>query len=246
MVASPREAVIEITMHFQHETFNRLICTLMKHIKASFFSLDKDTPLNTVAESLDGETFHSIDISPWQQRGREPLVRFAIAYGEECIFLKYRVTESNPRAVYTRPNDPVYKDSCVEFFIALDDDSKYYNFEFNFFGNALVGYGSNSTDRIFLSGALIKKIRTQTVLSIVNELDEPMVRWDLSLIIPFELFHFHRVTALKGKVCFVNFYKCGDDLPDPHFLTWSDIQSASPDFHLPQFFGKIEFSPQKN
>ncbi|HEX8038127.1 MAG TPA: carbohydrate-binding family 9-like protein [Chryseosolibacter sp.] len=38
-----------------------------------------------------------------------------------------------------------------------------------------------------------------------------------------------------------DFYKCGDNLPEPHFITWNDVKAPKPDFHLPEFFGRINF-----
>jgi hypothetical protein len=38
-----------------------------------------------------------------------------------------------------------------------------------------------------------------------------------------------------------NFYKCGDELQTPHFLSWNPIEIDQPDFHRPDFFGTLEF-----
>jgi hypothetical protein len=51
---------------------------------------------------------------------------------------------------------------------------------------------------------------------------------------------------LKGKTCRANFYKCGDDLPEPHFLSWNNIIADKPDFHLPQYFGTLTFERDKS
>jgi hypothetical protein len=37
-----------------------------------------------------------------------------------------------------------------------------------------------------------------------------------------------------------NFYKCGDETPEPHFLSWNPIDLPKPNFHVPQFFGQLE------
>ncbi|WP_350005689.1 carbohydrate-binding family 9-like protein, partial [Phocaeicola dorei] len=46
---------------------------------------------------------------------------------------------------------------------------------------------------------------------------------------------------LDGMVVRANFYKCGDELQKPHFLSWSPIKIEKPDFHRPDFFGLLEF-----
>ncbi len=38
-----------------------------------------------------------------------------------------------------------------------------------------------------------------------------------------------------------NFYKCGDELQTPHFLSWNPIEIEKPDFHRPDFFGTLRF-----
>lgn len=49
--------------------------------------------------------------------------------------------EREPKAVYTANGDPVYKDSCLEFFASFDAHSqKYMNFEMNANG-AYLGVG---------------------------------------------------------------------------------------------------------
>ena len=38
-----------------------------------------------------------------------------------------------------------------------------------------------------------------------------------------------------------NFYKCGDKLQTPHFLSWNPIDLEKPNFHCPEFFGMLRF-----
>lgn len=83
----------------------------------------------------------------WPAYPYRPHVEFTIAHAGQQILLKYDVTEQQVRAVNDQINSPVYEDSCVEFFIAFDE-SGYYNLQFNSIGTALVGYGSNSNERV--------------------------------------------------------------------------------------------------
>ena len=56
--------------------------------------------------------------------------------------------ESNPKAVYTVVGDPVYKDSCLEFFASFDPQSqKYMNFETNANGIYLASVRTNKADK---------------------------------------------------------------------------------------------------
>jgi hypothetical protein len=46
--------------------------------------------------------------------------------------------------------------------------------------------------------------------------------------------------SLSGKKIKANFYKCGDKTEEPHYLSWSPIDTPEPDFHVPSFFGLLE------
>jgi hypothetical protein len=76
----------------------------------------------------------------WPEFSYKPDVSFRIAHNRDVIFLSYKVVEDNPRAVYVNDFEPVYKDSCVEFFISPGESLHYYNFEFNCIGTALMAY----------------------------------------------------------------------------------------------------------
>ena len=43
----------------------------------------------------------------------------------------------------------------------------------------------------------------------------------------------------------VNFYKCGDLLPEPHFICWNKVETTDPDFHQPDFFAPVVFDEVK-
>lgn len=67
------------------------------------------------------------------------------------------------------------------------------------------------------------------------------VDWKLTIMIPLEAFAYHDLHSLKDKTCMANFYKCGDELHESHYLAWNNITSTVPNFHLPQFFVEIHF-----
>jgi hypothetical protein len=59
--------------------------------------------------------------------------------------------------------------------------------------------------------------------------------------IPVESFFRHSVKELKGKTFTANFYKCGDKLTQPHYLTWNPVGTRNPDYHQPEYFGVLKF-----
>lgn len=212
----------------------------MKHLDVKLLNnCSLNTPIIEVSFLLDSVHRNVLNQVPWPQYNYLPCVHFAIAYGTDCIFLKYYINEKFIRAAHGAVNTAVYKDTCVEFFISFEDEKAYYNFEFNCIGAMLVGNGETKANRALLPELLISQIKYQSVIN--NDQPGTDVHWELTVVIPFTLFCYHKLYALDGKKCRVNFYKCGDNLPTPHFITWSNITWPEPNFHLPEFFGTLQF-----
>ncbi len=194
--------------------------------------------VDNIAIALDALETNALQYAPWHSEGVKPMVTFSIAYNDDAIYLKYYVAEETVKAQYDRINDPVYEDSCVEFFVAFDDDANYYNLEFNCTGTGRVQYGAAKTGRVFIPASLIKKIQHQTYL----QSNSKGFKWELTLCIPRDVFMYHPGLQFKDTTARVNFYKCGDGLPQPHFLCWSNIEAVQPEFHLSKFFKEVTFS----
>jgi hypothetical protein len=103
----------------------------------------------------------------------------------------------------------------------------------------LIGYGESKTNRTLLPPGISQLIKYKSELT--NDQNPDTVGWELTLMIPVAAFYFNNIQTLKGRNCVANFYKCGDELPEPHFVSWSNIQWPQPNFHLRQFFGTLEF-----
>ncbi|MBQ3121587.1 MAG: hypothetical protein IJC08_03205, partial [Bacteroidaceae bacterium] len=135
----------------------------------------------------------------------------------------------------------VWTDPCVEMFIAPDSDT-YYNFECTCIGKMLGACHATAkeTERMPLDTlATIKRIPT---LGIDNfDLREGENSWSIIEIIPATTLFNHKIESWDGKRMRANFYKCGDNLPTPHFLSWNKIDYPRPNFHLPEYFGEIQF-----
>jgi hypothetical protein len=195
--------------------------------------------MTVITEYLRKAEKHPLDFTPWAAYPYKPDVRFSIVHNNSNIFLQYQVEEAHLRAACGRTNDPVYQDSCVEFFISFDDGASYYNFEFNCIGTVLAGFGKSRTERSWLPEEVLGKLACQALIQ--KGSGERKATWELTVVLPLDVFVFHSFSSLEGKEYRANFYKCGDNLPEPHFVAWSNIQSESPDFHLPQFFGTLLF-----
>ena len=158
------------------------------------------------------------------------------------ILLKYMVREPQVRAVNTGFNSAVWEDSCVEFFIALEGDTNYYNFEFNAIGTVLGAYGPDRHSREWLPEETLEQVETTPSLGkgIIENMEGDL-SWELDIVLPVSSFCHHQVRDIAGMKNSGNFYKCGDKLNKPHFLSWQPVLTEKPDFHLPRYFGEIIF-----
>jgi hypothetical protein len=199
--------------------------------------------LSEVSDYLDkaGEG-NRISVINWEGYSKKPEIKFNIGYSDNEIFLKYYVKEDCIKAEMISSNQKVYEDSCVEFFVSPGEDGTYYNFEFNSIGTCLLGIGTGRADRSFADPGIISKIRRLPSMGTVPFGERcGDFFWTLTIAIQFGIFIRHEVKDLKNKILRANFYKCGDNLSSPHFITWNPVKTGKPDFHQPVFFGQLRF-----
>lgn len=189
----------------------------------------------------DGNRLPSINHANWVP-ARQIRVSFDIKHRGSSILLKYMVEEPQVRAVNTGYNSSVWEDSCVEFFISLEGDSSYYNFEFNAIGTILGAYGPNRNQREQIPEETLELIHTKPSLGReIIENREGKIKWELDIVIPVKAFCHHELKDITGTKARANFYKCGDKLKAPHFLSWEAVLCEKPDFHTPAWFGDLVF-----
>lgn len=171
-----------------------------------------------------------------------PQVAFRMAHDDNAIYIEYSVAEESVRAIASKDNGHVWEDSCCEFFSQPTNDGTYYNIECNCAGTILVGCGNNREGRTLAPQDVLNKIDRWSTLGRMP-FDEKIgiCKWQLALIIPLKTFFKHDIQSLSGRTIRANFYKCGDALQKPHFLSWNAIKVEKPDFHQPNFFGQLIF-----
>lgn len=169
-----------------------------------------------------------------------PKMEFGIAHTDDAFLIHYRVEEQSVRAVAQKDNDSVWEDACAEFFISPAADGLYYNIECNCAGTLLLGVGEGRNNRQLAAPEITRQIdRWASLGRTPFETRNQPTQWELALRIPYSVFFRHNITSLDGKTLRGNFYKCGDNLPVPHFISWNPISTPTPDFHCPQFFGQV-------
>lgn len=179
----------------------------------------------------------------WMQNKYKPEVIVKACYSKEYIYVKFLVFERKVTVRYLKVGDPVFKDSCVEFFINLfpKETDEYFNIELNAIGTIKMGYGIKRT-RSYLTEFDLSDMR------VISTIKEPIIglhgsdNWKLYCAIPIKLLEKISNRKFKGDDAIGNFYKCGDETEFKHFGMWNLIDNPKPDFHLPEYFGRIIFS----
>ena len=190
----------------------------------------------------NGVEWNPIEIVNWKEYPYQPVVKFRVAHTGDAILLHYQVTEASVRAVATQDDGRVWEDACVEFFLSPEGNDFYYNFECNCATKLLLHGGLAGTERPGAPEEVLKNVKRWSSLG-TEPFEEKVgeCTWEVALVIPTSAIFRHEIDSLNGKTMRANFYKCGDLLQTPHFLSWSPIDLPQPKFHCPEFFGEIKF-----
>lgn len=204
-------------------------------------SISRSTAIEQVSVLMDTQPKNELNHQPWPEFKSNSQTSFAITHSGDAIFLKYYVKEDVIKIVMHKTNDQVHKDNCVEFFIGFGEEKEYYNIELNCLGVCSMAYGEGRANRNILSEDVIHLIQKSIIIESATDNSATKFEWEITLLIPIEVFKFSNIKTFTGQHGQGNFFKCGDDLPEPHFLTWKHIDAKTPDFHMPEFFGALAF-----
>jgi hypothetical protein len=200
-------------------------------------------PLELIAETLDQDvTPLKLETINWEEFPYQPDVAVQIAYNDNELFLQFNVNEQSVKAEVNQSNGRVWTDSCVEFFLSPEGNDSYYNLEMNCIGTILLGYRKKGETAIHATDGQIAAIRRISSLGNLPFAERSeATSWEITVAIPWNVFFKHKLIPVKGKKMRCNFYKCGDDLHVPHFVSWTKINTPKPSFHVPEYFGGLEF-----
>ena len=179
----------------------------------------------------------------------KPQVEAKMMYDNKNVYVIFRVKDRYVHSVVQEYNGNVSGDACVEFFFAPDSHfpERYFNLEINAGGTPLLfyilpPYPKASYTR--LDPEDIKQIEiAHSLPQVVDPEIKDSITWTLEYRIPLSLLEkFSDVTRPAPGVAWkANFYKTASHSTNPHWITWSVVNNPKPNFHLPQFFGTLEF-----
>ena len=158
-----------------------------------------------------------------------------VCYDADALYLRLAAKEKDIRAEENGPLGMPCQDSCLEFFFSpMEEDPRYFNFEFNPLKALYLGFGAERSTR---------------VRQIVRDVDASFAPkpfftedgWGIEYRIPLSFMRVYDPDfEFYGKK-YGNFYKCGDLTEVPHYLAWSPLSSETPDYHRRQDFGVLLF-----
>lgn len=179
-----------------------------------------------------------------------PVTAARLLYDDEALHGIFLVQDRYVRGRFTRFQDPVWRDSCVEFFVQPGGAGPYFNFEFACGGAFLAHYvtdprrsGGKVAGFTPLAESDAAAVRVYHSLPAVvePEISQPTL-WRLEFAIPLALLakyaEFSRPAA--GHIWRANFYKCAEENSHPHWAAWAPVDELN--FHLPRCFGTLRFA----
>lgn len=207
--------------------------------------------MNGLWDSSDWLGSNILEIGNFRQESsaHRPITMFRLVYSDKGLSGIFKVTDRFVRCLNYGYNVPVYKDSCVEFFVKPHESKGYFNFEFNCGGSLLCSYITDHErtpngfkESVFISEDDLKTVEIFHSLParLESEIEFP-VEWILQFFIPFGLLEKYcgSFYCASGHTWKCNLYKCGDDTSHPHWASWKPVPLLN--FHLPQCFGDLFF-----
>jgi len=202
--------------------------------------LDDCTSPDEMIAMLDARaTRRIISCTNWEkQYPYRPLSSFSVAHSGTALYIDFFSRTNFLRAEVYDDLGPVSQDSCVEFFVEPKPGGEYWNFEFNCIGTLNASHRHDRPNPVRLKPEELARV--QRVASCgtrpFREL-EGLFSWNLLTVIPLDLIgvsYEGTPIAMRGNFC-----KCASATSQPHFLSWNPIDTPTPDFHRPEFFGKL-------
>lgn len=246
--ASSDTTMEKVEIKTNQETMEDMTLTVKE---LSFNTAQPTTEEIEAAFNAKGVEYSPIACANWPSYNGEyePSVRFRIGYTTDEIYIQYLVTEDDIKAEFGEDTgSKPYTDSCVEFFAIPGEGGEYYNLELNCIGKGTFAGGAQRTERTRYGDEVLSQIRRESTLGseafgikTKAENGGKPYTWKLTVALPVKLYSLSEVKPLKGRSIKANFYKCGDNMPQKHYLSWHPIRIEKPNFHRPDHFGTLIF-----
>ena len=180
----------------------------------------------------------NIDCYRWDVNGYRPHAEARVMYDERGLHVVLTAQEAEIRA-QAEMRGAICTDSCLEFFFQPDVNcARYVNVEMNPLGIHMIGIGEGRFNRF--EAAQLPLPNMQINYTALPPDDYAAEAWGIAYTVPAGFLKLWFGVELKpGLQMRGNFYKCGDKSRYEHYGMWNEVEVDKPDFHRPEYFGKL-------
>ena len=183
---------------------------------------------------------------PWWKEGKREQTDARMLWDDRYLYVLYQCDDAHISAQYTKRDERVYLDDCVELFTAPNPKTPkvYFNIEMNVNAAILDRYHpprgkGKELPQWDATGILIKV----SIDGTKNDDSDTDKGWVLEVAIPFSDFKIAtgKDSPSAGDVWRLNLNRCGGET-NAQYSQWSPSGTTRPSFHVPEAFGRIVFS----
>lgn len=174
----------------------------------------------------------NIEEFPWYTGGEKQATRVQCAVKQDILYMKVDSIDKYIRADACKNNEPVYQDSCFEWFVTPFNKKggAYFNIEISCNGTIYMAYRDNTKDKTMASDEILEQIKIVSCMHTTY--------WKLDIRIPLKVLEMMQESKIDKETWYGNFYRCGGK-EDDQYACWQPLQAEKPNFHLPGQFGKL-------
>lgn len=185
-------------------------------------------------------------VFPWWRSGKREQTVAKLLWDDEHLYVSFLCEDAHISAEHTQRDSAVYRDDCVEVFTAPNPElpQDYFNIEMNVLGIVLDEFHPTQPGEFGGRNWNGEGIRIATsIMGSLNEEQDEDRYWTLEVAIPLKNFAVSgaQIPPAAGDVWRLNLNRLGGRTND-QYSQWRASQTASPNFHQPDDFGRVEFS----
>jgi hypothetical protein len=182
---------------------------------------------------------------PWWKTGLKEQTVSKLLWNDEFLYVAFRCDDAHIWAEQIERDSPVYQDDCVELFTAPNSvhPFNYFNIEMNVGGAFLDRHHPSGPGKAETPNWNARGVRIATTVDgTLNDDTDTDRSWMLEAAIPFANFASvaqHTPPHLED-VWHLNLNRLGGKT-NPQYSQWSPGRTERPQFHAPQYFGRVIF-----
>ena len=181
-------------------------------------------------------------VFPWpDQTGKKQKTTARLLWDNDNLYVAYECEDSDVTAIYTKHDDPTYKDDAVEIFVAPPGvKNLYLGMEMNARG-VLYDYLYPFPQRIIKNYNLPGVRLATSIRGTLNNSKDQDQGWSLEVAIPWVNFEEMAKRPEAGTEWTFNMARWDGVEPNRRMSLWNDPLQPRPNPHVPARFGHMVF-----